>query len=105
MRVLRLAMLLAAFCVVTAGVSGDDKPAKGHGQLPQNYGKLGLSDDQKTKIYSISTKYQKEIDDLKAKIDAAKEKERKEQEGVLTEAQKQKLRDIMAGKAPADDKK
>ncbi|MFL5327797.1 MAG: hypothetical protein ACJ8C4_02695 [Gemmataceae bacterium] len=80
MKPLRFAMFVVAFGLVTAGVSGDDKAAggKSHGQLPPNWSKLGLDDKQKTQIYDIRAKYTKQIDDLKAQITAAQEKERKE---------------------------
>jgi len=40
----------------------DDPPVKVKGFLPMNWGKIGLSDDQKQEIYKIQAKYGGEID-------------------------------------------
>ncbi|MFL5339824.1 MAG: hypothetical protein ACJ8F7_06710, partial [Gemmataceae bacterium] len=59
---------LAAFFLFAALGAAQDKkdpppakdtpPAKtAKGTLPQNYGKLGLSDEQKAKIHAISAEY------------------------------------------------
>ena len=73
-------------------------------QLPQNWAKLGLSDDQKQSVYATQAKYKKELDELKKKLEELKDKERKELEDVLTREQKAKLKDIIAGKIPGDGK-
>lgn len=112
----RLRYLVVAAAIIVAGSSlvtgqergkdgrGKESPAKLKGQLPQNWAKLGLSDDQKQKVYSVQDKYKKELDELKKKMEDLKDKEKKELEDVLTKEQKAKLRDIIAGKIPAEGK-
>ena len=63
-----LLALLGAMFVLSGGLVGqekkkddpkkkDDSPVKAKGMLPPNWGKLGLSDEQKQKIYKIQNKY------------------------------------------------
>ncbi|HEX4588513.1 MAG TPA: hypothetical protein VH120_01195 [Gemmataceae bacterium] len=111
MKQLRLLAVAAGLVIVSAPwVAGQDagKPAtkdstgKMRGQLPPNWGKLGLSDEQKQKVYSAQAKYRDKIDSLKKQIADLQDKEKKEMEDVLTAAQKTRLREIMSGKAPAE---
>ena len=101
---LRLSMvaLLGGLLVLSTGVIGqdkkDDQPVKAKGMLPQNWNKIGLSDDQKQAIYKIEGKYKREIDKLDAQIKELKGKRDKEMKAVLTEDQKKKLADIVTGK-------
>jgi hypothetical protein len=108
----RLRTVFVVFAVVAlcgAWADGQDKakdqPGKTKGQLPANWGKLGLSEEQKQKVYRIRNDYAPKIDDLQKQVTDLREKERRDMEGVLTDAQKARLREIMASKAPADDKK
>ncbi len=112
----RLRMLAVAVALLVAGspwVVGQDAPRskdskeptpKMRGQLPQNWGKLGLSDEQKQKIYAAQSKYRAKIDDLKKQIAELQDQEKKDMEAVLTDAQKTRLREIVSGKAPTDGK-
>ena len=76
---------------------GDDKETKSdakvvkQGGLPANYAKLGLSDDQKKKIYDLDAKADAEIAALQKKIDEAKKKKHDDQLTVLTAEQKAQL--------------
>src|SRR5262245_24221200 len=88
--------------VIAQDKGKDTPPGKVRGQLPQNWGKLGLTDEQKQKIYDIRGKVRAKVDDLQAKIKDLQDQERKDMEGVLTAAQKARLREIIAGKAPGD---
>jgi hypothetical protein len=96
MRPLRLAVLFAALCIFTTAVHGDDKPAKG--MLPQGWGKLGLSDEQKTKIYEIQNKAKAEVEKLEKQIAEVKDKEKKDRLAVLTADQKAKLKEMADSK-------
>jgi hypothetical protein len=106
-----LAIVLLAG-LVTPAVVGQDKAkvkekegtGKLRGTLPANYGKLGLSEEQKQKIYEIRDKFRAKIDDLQKQISDARELERRDIERVLTSAQRERLRDIITGKAPGDGK-
>ncbi len=82
---------------------GDDPKAKGQGKLPANWAKLGLSDDQKRQVYTIQAEYKSKIDDLQSQIDQLRRKERSEINRVLTDAQRARLREIIAEKAGAGD--
>ena len=42
----------------------DEPPVKVKGQLPPNWKKLGLTDDQVQRIYKVQNKYDDEIDKL-----------------------------------------
>jgi hypothetical protein len=68
------------------------------GFLPANYRKLGLSAEQTQKIYKIQNEYDDKIKDMEDKIAEMKAKRNKSVEGVLTEAQKARLKEILTGK-------
>src|SRR5437868_2992897 len=71
------------------------------GQLPKYYSKLGLSDDQKQKLYAIKGTYSPKIEGLTKQINTLKAQQKAEQERVLTDDQKVALRRILLEKAPA----
>ena len=88
--------LIAAVALLSAAaVTGQDKKAKNK-QLPQNYGKLGLSDEQKKKIYAIQDEYGDKIADLAKQLDALRKKQREEMAAVLTDDQKEQLKKILS---------
>lgn len=104
-----LLVLLGVLFVLSGGVVGQegkkddpkakkDPPAKVKGFLPMNWGKIGLSDEQKQNIYKIQNKYGEEIDKLDAKIKELKATRDKEMKTVLTTDQKKKLEEILVGK-------
>lgn len=100
-----VAGLLAVFLISSGALIGDDKDTpKAKGTLPQNWGKLGLSDEQKQKVYSTQEEYRGKIGALEKQIRELKAQERADLEKVLTDAQKARLREILASKAPADTK-
>src|SRR5207249_3822099 len=95
-----LCALLGALLVLSAGLAGqdpkkedpkavkkddpkkDDPPGKVKGMLPQNWGKLGLSDEQKQNIYKIQNKYTAEIQKLQEQIDELNATKNKEMRAV-----------------------
>ena len=83
---------------VKKDVKKDEPPAKTKGFLPQNWGKIGLTDDQKQEVYKVQGKYNGEIDKLEAKIKEIKSTRDKEMKGVLSADQKKKLDEILTGK-------
>jgi hypothetical protein len=111
---LRLSMfaLLGGVLVLSSGVVGQEAKTAGQepkkvakkdepkakGFLPQNWGKIGLTDDQKQEIYKIQAKHNTEIDKLEAKIKELKGTRDKEMKGVLSADQKKKLDEILTGK-------
>jgi Spy/CpxP family protein refolding chaperone len=102
--------LLGGLVVLSGGLVGQEPkkedpkvakkaepPAKAKGVLPMNWGKIGLTDDQKQDIYKVQTKYNAEIDKLEAKIKELKGTRDKEMKAVLTADQKKKLDAILTG--------
>lgn len=97
--------MLGAMFVLSGGLVGqekkkddakkDDPPVKFKGMLPPNWGKLGLSDEQKQNIYKIQNKHDAEIDKLEAKIKELKDARLKEMRAVLTADQKKRLEDLL----------
>ena len=105
-RVSAYALLVAMLCL-SSGLVGQepkkeakkDEPAtKFKGQLPANYKKIGLSDDQVQTVYKIQSKYNEEIDKLDAKIKELRAAKDKEVKAVLTPEQKKRLEEILIGK-------
>lgn len=78
-----------------------DKAVKGDGakkaaarsgdRLPANYAKIGVSEEQRKKIYEIQGKYDKDIVALQKQIADLRAKETAEVEAVLTADQKKAL--------------
>lgn len=106
----RLALLASVLLLVGGFVVADDKtpntkaPAAashGRGSLPTHWGRLGLSDDQKQKVRTIRDQYRAQLDDLDRQMKELRKKEHAEMEAVLTDSQKQRLREIMTEGAPA----
>jgi Spy/CpxP family protein refolding chaperone len=96
----RLVLVAAFLFVPFLAASAQDKKDTPKGQLPTHWGKLGLSDEQKTKVYSIQAEYKTQIADLQKQIDALKKKEREALNGVLTDAQRARLKEILAEIVP-----
>jgi len=100
--------LFAAMFVLSGGLVGqepkkddpkkDDPPVKAKGMLPNNWKKIGLTEDQVQTVYKIQNKYNDEIDKLEAKIKELKTTKDKELKAVLTADQKKKLEEILVGK-------
>jgi Spy/CpxP family protein refolding chaperone len=74
---------------------GTAKPKKDpRGPLPANYGKLGLTDEQRDKMYPIYEEYDKKIDDLAAQIKKLQTERNDKLNEMLTPAQKARLKEI-----------
>jgi Spy/CpxP family protein refolding chaperone len=102
-----LPAVFTAALVVTGGITAqdakkdakkDDPAPKAKGFLPQNFGKLGLTDVQKQDVYNIQAKYNTKIDEYEAKIRELKSARDKEVKAVLTPDQKKRLEEILLGK-------
>lgn len=63
-------------------------------RLPSNYGKLGLTDAQKDKVYAVQDKYETQLDALEEQIKSLKAKRSSETEAVLSAEQKKILKDL-----------
>ena len=108
--------LMAAALLVSGSIWGDEPnqptaaPVRVRRALPQNWNKLGLSDEQKQKIYATQAEYGVKIDALQKQIKELQSKQRDAMEKLLTDAQKTRLRELATEKlpkttAPKDDKK
>jgi hypothetical protein len=79
----------------------DDKkepaPAVKH-TLPSGWKQLGLSDEQKKKIFSIEDEYDVKIAALKKQIEELQKEERAKKYDVLTADQKKHLKEIREAK-------
>jgi len=106
----RLLTLVCGLFALTAGLTDlaaqdkKDEPAKVKGQLPQGWGRIGLTDEQKQKVYKIHAKYNDQIDKLEAQIKELKEKRDQERYDVLTAEQKKRLKDASEPKGSKPDK-
>ena len=101
---LRCAILVVGVALfAVAASSGQEKKAdkdepKAKGMLPANWKKIGLTDDQKDKIYKVQSRATRsKIDDLQKKIADLKAKEKDEMVKLLTDEQKKRLQDILLG--------
>lgn len=102
---LRAVIAVLAVALLLGGwLHGDDKDSKAKvkGQLPQNWSKLGLTDKQKDAVYRTQADYREKIDSLDQQLKKLKDEERAELLKVLTTEQKDRLREILTGKAGLD---
>lgn len=98
-------LIMISFWLVIPIQGQEKKDDRKKGYLPANYGKLGLSIEQKQKIYAIQAKYKEDLDALNKKVKKAQEDQRAEIFGVLSGDQKEKLREIIGlDKKGADPK-
>ena len=67
------------------------KKASVRNRLPIFFGKLGLSNEQRGKVYGIQKKFRPQIRELEEQIQKLKETRSIEISGVLTETQSQQL--------------
>jgi hypothetical protein len=106
-------LALTATILVGTGYTQDKKPDDKKGdpppkvQLPANFAKLGLSADQKKKVYAIRGDYHTKIEDLKNQIEKLKKDDYAECYKILTDDQKATLKKIIGEKGDpgVDDKK
>lgn len=106
-------VLACGLVVLSGGLNGQEakkddpkstkkEEPKVKGQLPPNWGKIGLSDDQKKQVYKIQGKYAEEIDKLESKIKELKGTARKEMFEVLTADQKKRLEELLKAKSTGE---
>jgi len=74
---------------------------KPKGRLPAYYRDV-VTDEQRDQIYAIQAKYEKQLDELQAQLDAVKAKQMGEIEALLSAEQKEKIAKV---KEEADAKK
>ena len=66
-------------------------------KVPDNFGKIGLSNEQRESIYKVRQSHQEKIASLKKQIDDIQAKEMAECEALLTDTQKKLLENLRAG--------
>jgi hypothetical protein len=93
-------VLLAGNFSGHATAQKNDKGAKG--KLPDHWPKLGLSAEQKIKVYKIQADYDDKITPLKKQIEKLEADEKQEMFKVLTDNQKDQLRKIYLDKLGVD---
>jgi len=105
----RVAAVVSAALAIVAGVfpspfsviAKDAPAAKAGGQsdgpnrVPQHFGKLELTSDQKTRIYAIQDQYDDRIDALLKEIEDLKLQRESEIESVLSAGQRSELKKIL----------
>ncbi len=82
----------------------ETKETRVRGVLPQYYGKISLSDEQKQKIYKIQNEYSDRIDDLEKKIDELKAERNAKYLKELTKAQRERLEELRSARSKDSDK-
>jgi len=75
----------------------EEPPAKLKGYLPQFFGKLGLSAEQKQKIYKIRADVKAKLDDLDKQKNKIRAEEKEALEKVLTPDQFKQLKALRTG--------
>lgn len=100
------ALLLLLVSLIATGQSQETKPATKpaeststkkaelKGRLPNNFGKLGISEAQRKKIYEIQASYKTRIEMLEAQLEALKMEQNDEIRGVLTKTQQTELDEL-----------
>src|SRR5262249_44199195 len=98
---MRNLLLAAAFLLVPLmAASAQEKKDTPKGKLPTHWSRLGLSDEQKAKVYAAQAEFGPQIADLQKQIDALRKKEREALNGILTDAQRSRLKEILAEIVP-----
>lgn len=81
-------------------------PKKARRAVPAYFGQVGLSGEQKEKIYAVQADYNGKIGDLKKQIAELTKKRNTEVEAVLTPDQKKQVDELRAAaKKKADERK
>ena len=89
----------------TTKPTGKPAPPDVTHRVPSGYSKLGLTDQQKEKLYKIQAEYYPKIQGLEKQVDDLRDKRVKEFESVLTAPQKRLLAEAGQKKAAAEAKK
>src|SRR5271165_1271888 len=107
----RLSLLLAALVLVLmvgsdlVGQDKKDDKTKLTGKLPTYWTKLGLSDEQKQKVYKIQNDFHEKLASLEKQLKDLKAQEKSDLEKVLTDGQKLRLKELILSKAGIEEKK
>ncbi|MCZ2341987.1 MAG: hypothetical protein LC104_09355 [Bacteroidales bacterium] len=106
----RMALFLSCVLFLSLSALGQNAPVKKaptdddaattkyRGQLPFYWKELGLTDEQRQKVYKINGDYNDQIESLELKIKELKAKRDKERLEVLSAEQKKRLEAIIRSK-------
>ncbi|GIW81296.1 MAG: hypothetical protein KatS3mg105_3103 [Gemmatales bacterium] len=100
-----LAGLLAVSLLFVGGLSGQEKKKAFKGRLPAGWSKLGITDKQRQSIYAVQKKYYDKIKELERQIEELKTAEREEMIALLSDLQKQRLKEIESEQENKNKKK
>lgn len=89
-----LALVLISFSTDASAQKGE----KGK-KLPEHWSKLGLSAEQKEKMYKVQAEYGGKIDQLKKQLKKLETDQKHDLAQILTDTQKDQLRKILADKS------
>ncbi|MBO0697529.1 MAG: hypothetical protein J2P46_03980 [Zavarzinella sp.] len=101
--------LFATLVVLSSdGLMSQDKEKKEgriKGQLPQGWSKLDLTATQKEGIYKLNSEYKQKVDKLQDEIRNLQSELARKRVAVLTDEQKKKLVEMVAGEAGKEKSK
>ena len=92
-----MSLVLCGLLLAVSTGATQDKKGKAKGMLPAGWTKIGLSDEQKGKIYSIQSEFKAKAKNLEEQLAALKAAELTEMRKVLTEDQKTALAKVLLG--------
>lgn len=81
---------------ISAQESDSTAKAKRRGPLPSNFGKIGVDDEQRKKLYSVQESYQEKLAALRKEMKALLAQRDTEMEALLTPGQKLRLQELKA---------
>jgi len=96
-------VVIVQVALLMAGISFADEPQKSPNKpktkvvrrLPNNYGKIGLSNSQKDKIYGIQSDYRSKIGEILRELEDLRTQQSLDIQSVLTEDQKKELNKVL----------
>ncbi|REJ86364.1 MAG: hypothetical protein DWQ34_27580 [Planctomycetota bacterium] len=101
--VLWLALLVSAVAVPPMIAAQQDEDAAAaeeaeesqpRGRLPNHFGKIGVSEEQRLKIYGIQADYNAQVDELLAQVEELRGERDAAIEAVLTPGQRERLKEL-----------
>lgn len=105
---IRIGVTLLAMTLLAASYQEKDKdkkaeePTKLKGQLPANFKRLGLSEEQVQKVYKLRADTKAKINDLEKQIKKLREDEKEALEKILTPDQRKRLKELRTGEKTTD---
>ncbi len=101
-KIVRVTCLMIAITSLTlaGGISAQESDttakAKRRGPLPSYFGKIGVDDDQRKKLYSVQESYQERLAALRKEMKGLLAQRDTEMEALLTPGQKLRLQELKA---------